>query len=55
MMREQEQNLKMECETYTLAPSVVVDKARQLASVGLHIQALELLQRNAIEAKVYPT
>lgn len=45
----------MECETYTLAPPVVVSKARKLAETGLYAQALELLQRNCVEAKVYPT
>lgn len=45
----------MDCEKYTLAPSVIVDKARKLANVGLHAQALELLQRNCVEARVYPT
>jgi hypothetical protein len=42
-------------ETYTLAPSVVVEKARRLAAQGLHKQALELLERNHIEVDVYPT
>jgi hypothetical protein len=45
----------MECEKYTLAPSIVVDKARKLAEAGLFQQALEMLQRNCIEARVYPT
>lgn len=45
----------MDCETYILAPSRIVDRARQLASVGLHQQALELLQRNRVEVDVYPT
>lgn len=45
----------MDCETYTLAPSVIADKARQLHSVGLHAQALALLQRNCVEARVYAT
>ena len=45
----------MDYETYTLAPSVVVEKARQLASQGLHKQALDLLERNHIEVDVYPT
>lgn len=45
----------MECETYTLAPSVVVSKARKLADVGLYEQALQMLQRNCVEASVYPT
>lgn len=45
----------MDTETYILAPSVIADKARQLHSVGLHRQALELLQRNCVEASVYPT
>ena len=45
----------MEHETYTLAPSVVVEKARQLASHGLHKQALDLLERNHLEVDVYPT
>ena len=45
----------MNCETYTLAPSVVASKARKLAENGLYAQALELLQRNCVEAKVYPT
>lgn len=42
-------------ETYILAPSTVVEKARQLARVGLHQQALELLERNHVEVDVYPT
>lgn len=45
----------MSPETYILAPSVVADKARKLAEVGLHQQALEMLQRNCVEARVYPT
>jgi hypothetical protein len=45
----------MDCEKYTLAPSLVVDKARKLANVGLYLQALEMLQRNCVEARVYPT
>ena len=38
-----------------LAPSVVVEKARRLAESGLYSQALEMLQRNCVEARVYPT
>lgn len=45
----------MEAETYILAPSRIVDKARQLASAGLYQQALELLERNRVEMDVYPT
>lgn len=45
----------MDHETYILAPSTIVDKARQLASAGLYRQALELLSRNRIEVDVYPT
>jgi len=45
----------MDCETYTLAPSVIAEKARKLADVGLYVQALELLQRNCVEARIYPT
>jgi hypothetical protein len=45
----------LDCEKYTLAPSVVVDKARKLAEAGLYAQALEVLQRNCVEANVYPT
>jgi len=45
----------MECETYTLAPSDVAEKAKRLAHAGLYAQALDLLQRNCIEAQVYPT
>lgn len=45
----------MSPETYTLAPSIVVAKARKLAEAGLYTQALEMLQRNCVEASVYPT
>lgn len=45
----------MTCETYILAPSVVLDKARTLAGVGLYKQALEMLERNVVEVDVYPT
>jgi hypothetical protein len=45
----------MNCETYTLAPSIVVDKGRKLYSAGLYAQALEVLRRNCVEARVYPT
>ncbi len=45
----------MDHETYILAPSKIADKARQLASVGLHQQALDLLERNHVEMDVYPT
>jgi len=45
----------MDCEIYTLAPSVIAEKAHKLADAGLYTQALELLQRNCIEARVYPT
>lgn len=45
----------MDHETYILAPSKIVDKARQLASAGLYRQALELLNRNQVIAEVYPT
>lgn len=43
------------CDTYILAPSRVVDKARKLASAGLYKQALDLLERNRVEVDVYPT
>lgn len=39
----------MNHETYILAPTTIVDKARQLASAGLYQQALELLERNRVE------
>lgn len=42
-------------ETYTLAPSKIAAKARQLASTGLYKQALALLERNRVEVYVYPT
>lgn len=45
----------MECDTYVLAPSRIVDKARHLASTGLYQQALELLERNRVEVDVFPT
>jgi hypothetical protein len=45
----------MEYETYTLAPSIVVEKARRLRDAGLYEQALDLLRRNCVEAHVYPT
>lgn len=45
----------MDHDKYTLAPSVIADRARKLAEVGLYQQALELLQRNCVEAHVYPT
>jgi hypothetical protein len=45
----------MDSETYTLAPSVIADKARSLASQGLYQQALELLERNRVIAEVHPT
>lgn len=45
----------MDHETYILAPSQVVDKARQLANAGLYQQALELLNRNQVIAEVYAT
>lgn len=45
----------MDHETFILAPSLIVDKARQLASTGLYQQALDLLERNRVEMDVYPT
>lgn len=42
-------------ETYILAPSRIVERARQLASNGLYEQALNLLERNHVEMDVYPT
>lgn len=45
----------MDHETYILAPSRIVDRARQLASTGLYEQALNLLERNHVEMDVYPT
>jgi len=45
----------MEKETYTLAPSIVAEKAHRLADAGLYQQALDMLQRNCVEAHVYAT
>jgi hypothetical protein len=45
----------MDCETYTLVPSIVAEKARKLKGAGLYEQALDLLRRNCVEARVYPT
>ena len=45
----------MDHETYILAPSQIVDKARQLAGTGLYQQALDLLTRNQVIAEVHPT
>lgn len=45
----------MNCESYTLAPSVVVDKARRLYEAGLYKQALDMLTRNQVVVDVYPT
>lgn len=45
----------MDAETYTLAPSIIADKARRLAASGLHQQALELLQRNCVVAEIHAT
>lgn len=45
----------MNYETYILAPSRIVERARQLASNGLYEQALNLLERNHVEMDVYPT
>lgn len=45
----------MDHETYILAPSTIVDKARRLRDAGLYQQALELLERNHVEMDVYPT
>lgn len=44
----------MDAETYTLAPSIVVDKARRLHEAGLHEQALAMLTRNQVVVDVYP-
>jgi hypothetical protein len=40
-------------ETITLVPGVVCDKAKQLKSQGFFEAALELLEENKIECKVY--
>lgn len=45
----------MDAETYTLAPSVVVEKARRLYDAGLYKQALDMLMRNQVVVDVYPT
>ena len=45
----------MDAETYTLAPSIIADRARKLAASGLHQQALDLLQRNCVLAEIHAT
>lgn len=42
-------------ETYIMAPTIIVTKARELYNVGLYEQALELLNRNKVIFDVYPT
>lgn len=45
----------MNGELYTLAPSRIASKAKDLASHGLFAQALELLERNKVEFEVTAT
>jgi len=45
----------MSSETYVLAPSKIATKARELASLGLYKEALELLGRHCVQAVIYPT
>lgn len=40
-------------ETITLVPNVVYVKAKELSKLGLYDSALEILEQNKIECKVY--
>jgi hypothetical protein len=42
-------------ETYILAPTKIVAKAKELYKKGLYEQALDLLENNCVVADVYPT